>query len=506
MRVAICGIHIESSTFTPYRSSADDFAVRRGADLRDRYPFLTAGAPLAEAAEWLPLLHARALPGGPVVAGDYAAWKREILDGLLASGPVDGVLLDLHGAMSVEGLDDAEGDLARAVREAVGPDAVLSAAMDLHGNVSEQLFDACDLLTCYRTAPHVDVWETRERAARNLLEVLAAGRPVHRALVHVPVLLPGEKTSTRTEPAASLYASLAELEARAGLRDAAIYMGFPWADEPRCAAAVVVTGEDGAEVSTAALALGERLWAARHDFAFVAPARSLEDAVGEALDAGEGPFFVSDSGDNPGAGGTGDTTAALAAFLRAPAVRSAERSVLIASLVDPATVARARELGVGAHGTFRVGGRIDARPPGPVELDAEVRHVLDDGEGGATAVLRSGGLDVVVTSRRTQYASAAMFERAGVPLGTHDVVVVKMGYLEPDLYAVQRGSVIALTTGGVDQDLPRLGHRRIRRPMVPFDDDAPRPCAVRTRTTRVAEAPAARRPEPVPGMPGPGTA
>ncbi|WP_207632173.1 M81 family metallopeptidase [Occultella kanbiaonis] len=490
MRVAICGIHIESSTFTPYTSSAADFSVRRGAALLARYPFLAPGTPLAGTADWVPLVHARALPGGPVVDADYAAWKKEIVDGLSQAGPLDGVFLDLHGAMSVQGLQDAEGDLVRAVRDAVGPDAVLSAAMDLHGNVSDELFDACDLLTCYRTAPHVDVWETRERAVRNLLEVLASRGPVHRALVHVPLLLPGEKTSTRAEPAASLYARLPQIEARTGILDASIYIGFAWADEPRCKAAVVVSGVDEGAVGDAAMEIGTAMWHARHDFEFVGPARTLADAVTESVTSPRRPFFVSDSGDNPGAGGASDTTAALAAYLAHPEVATGRVSVLVASIVDPGTVARARDLGVGGRGSFELGGHIDSRAPGPVEFSGEVRHFVEAAEGGATAVLRSGGLDVVVTSRRAQYATALMFARVGVPLGRHDVVVVKMGYLEPDLFAAHQGWVIALTAGGVDQHLPRLGHRRIDRPMVPFDADAPAPTTVRTATTARAAAPA----------------
>src|SRR5690606_5441981 len=116
-------------------------------------------------------------------------------------GPLDGVFLDLHGAMSVVGTDDAEGDLVAAIREVVGPEPMLSASMDLHGNVSEVLAREVDLLTCYRMAPHEDAWETKNRAARNLVQTLETGVTPVRAWVKVPILLPGEKTSTRVEPA-----------------------------------------------------------------------------------------------------------------------------------------------------------------------------------------------------------------------------------------------------------------------------------------------------------------
>lgn len=475
MRIAICGIHIESSTFSAHLSTAADFEVTRGGQLLARYPFLVAGQPLASRAEWVPILHARALPGGPVAAGDYQAWKDEIVAGLRASLPLDGVFLDMHGAMSVMGMDDAEADLAAAIRAVIGPDALISTAMDLHGNVSEELFGLCDMLTCYRTAPHIDVWETRERAAQHLVDALSSGERVHRALVHVPILLPGEMTSTRVEPAASLYARTPELTARDGVWDASIYIGFAWADEPRCKAAIVACGTDAGAVEAAAAELAKAMWGARHDFVFVGPTATLEDAVTAAIESDARPYFISDSGDNPGAGGADDTTAVLAEFLSRPEICSGRVTALVASILDPATVARATEAGVGATTEFEVGGRLDTREPGPVDVLAEVLQLGEDALGGGTALLRTGGLDVIVTERRTQYASASMYEAAGAPLGSHDIVAVKMGYLEPDLYQAQRAWVIALTPGGVDQDLRRLGHRSIDRPMIPFDEDAPAP-------------------------------
>ena len=179
----------------------------------------------------------------------------------MAEAPLDGLVLDIHGAASVVGLDDMEGDLALAVRAVVGPDCLISSGMDLHGNVSRTLAETVDLLTTYRTAPHVDWQETKERAARNLLDRLAlpAGRrrPA-KAWVPVPILLPGEMTSTRQEPATSLYARVPEIEALDGILDAGIWIGYPWADEPRNCAVVMAVGDD-AEL---ALARGGRPGAA----------------------------------------------------------------------------------------------------------------------------------------------------------------------------------------------------------------------------------------------------
>ena len=350
--------------------------------------------------------------------------------------------------------------------------------MDLHGNVSTDLFEDLDLLTCYRMAPHEDALESRRRAMANLADRLLGGRgrPT-KVLVHIPILLPGEKTSTRVEPARRLYARIPRLAAQAGVLDAALWIGFAWADQPRCKAAVVLTGDGAPErLRELALAWAEEMWAARGEFEFVAPVDSMAGCLAWAKDAAR-PTFISDSGDNPGAGGADDTTAALAALMAWEPAMTGRLHVICASLHDARAAAAASAAGVGATAEFSVGGKIDARAPGPQTFRARVEAIAEDPQGGRVAALRAvaadgatTGLVVVVTENRKQYADAASFALLGLDPAAADVVVVKIGYLEPDLYEMQAAWQMALTPGGVDQDLMRLGHRRIDRPMVPFDD------------------------------------
>ncbi|WP_328808525.1 M81 family metallopeptidase [Nonomuraea montanisoli] len=468
LRIAIGGIHIESSTFSPHRSGTDDFEVTRGQALLDRYAW--RDEPWAREVEWVPLVHARALPGGAVEPEAYDAWRTEIVEGLSA-GRFDGMLLDFHGAMSVAGRQDAEGDLITAIRGALGPEPLVSAAMDLHGNVSPTLFEGCDLLTCYRTAPHVDVWETRERAARNLVDALERGGRPHKALVHVPILLPGEMTSTRVEPAGSLYARIPEIEARPGVIDAAIWIGFAWADEPRCTGAVVATGTDREAAERAARELASAFWQAREEFAFVAPTGSMDECLEVALKDAARPYFISDSGDNPGAGGADDVTYAVERMLARPEIRDGSVRAVFASLFDPEAVAEIADLPVGSPVAVRAGGRVDARPPGPLLLEGTLEAVADDPDGGRVASVRVGGLSVFLTSRRMQYRLLESYRRLGVDVAGVDVVTVKIGYLEPELFEAAAGWMLALTPGGVDQDLVRLPYAHLNRPIFPLDRD-----------------------------------
>jgi len=469
-RIGIGGIHIECSTFSPHVSTDSDFAVRRGADLLARYSFTTM-----DVAEWVPLVHARAVPGGPVDPDTYGRLKEELLRRLRDAGPLDGLVLDIHGAMHVPGYDDVEADLAAAVRATVGPSCLVSAASDLHGSITEALVRQVDLITAHRLAPHEDEWETRDRAARVMVECLRRGvRPV-KAWARVPVLLPGEKTSTRLEPARSLWGSLAEVERVPGVLDAAIWVGYAWADEPRSSAAVVVTGTDERVVLDQAAALAERYWAVRDDFVFVGPTGTAEQAIAEALSSSRRPFVISDSGDNPTAGGAGDVPYLLERLLTRAEVTGGAVSVIYASIADPAAVQACAGVGVGARVDLSVGGWMDTRHGRPLPLTGRVVAVVEDPAGGLTSVVAVGGARIIITSLRKPYHLIDDFARLGLDPHRTDVVVVKIGYLEPELQRLARGWIIALTPGGVDQDLMRLGHRRIARPLYPFDLDMPDP-------------------------------
>lgn len=483
-RIAILGMAIESSAYAAHRADYRDFGVLEGRDVVGRYPFLAPGGILAEAAEWIGVFYARSIPGGRVRPEVYADFRERMLSGLrelVAAGPLDGIYLDIHGAMSVDGMGDAEGDLVTAIRAVVGDGPVITAPMDLHGNVSEALALGVELLTCYRMAPHEDAWDTRERAARNLVEWVRRGEKPHRAWVRVPILLPGEKTSTRVEPARRLYGRIPAIEQLPGVTDASIWIGYAWADEPRCHATVLVSGDDPQLIAAEAERLASEVWDAREEFDFVGPPGSLDEGVERAIahrDAGGArPYLISDSGDNPGAGGTGDVTWTLTRLLRTPALFTDEAPLTyVASIFDAAAIETLFALEIGDAVDVTAGARVDDRVSGPVRITGILQSLhTGDPDAGRIAVVRKGGLCVIVTEFRKAYHATKDFADIGLDPEAADIIVTKIGYLEPTLYEVAKGWTLALTPGPVDQDLLRLGHQRIERPMFPFDAFDERP-------------------------------
>src|SRR4028118_1552741 len=252
--------------------------------------------------------------------------------------------------MSVLGLDDPEGDLIARIREVIGKNTIISTSMDLHGNVSWRLAKNTDLITCYRMAPHEDAMQTKKRAVDNLLTRIETGKgkPGYKAWIPIPILLPGEKTSTRIEPGKTLYAAVAPAALQKGIIDAAIWIGYAWADEPRNHGVVMVTGDDKEKVTSTAEQLANSFWKVRSEFVFVAPTGSLKESLDKAVASSKHPFFISDTGDNPTAGGAGDVTWTLTQILNHEAFKQeAGPSLIYASIPDEKLVKKAIAVGVG---------------------------------------------------------------------------------------------------------------------------------------------------------------
>ncbi|WP_423126602.1 M81 family metallopeptidase [Gaoshiqia sp. Z1-71] len=473
-RIAIAGLGIESSTFSPARTGEDAFFTWQGDEIYSYYPFFSDST-LTRRAQWTPIRLSRSLPGGAVTREAYESLVGQTLDLLEKNKPYDGLFLDIHGAMSVVGLDDPEGDLIIRIRQVIGKETIISTSMDLHGNVSWRLAENTDLITCYRMAPHEDAMESRQRALENLLDRIESGKgkPAYKAWIPVPILLPGEKTSTRIEPAKSLYQAVAPAAAQEGIIDAAIWVGYAWADEPRNHAVVMVTGDDQEKVTGTAEQLARHFWEVRDEFSFVAPAGSLHECLEKALASDKHPFFISDSGDNPTAGGAGDVSWTLMQLLARPEFKSGNGpSLIYASIPGPDLIGKAIAAGAGKRVEGYVGAIVDARYAPPLKISGTVKSIVQGDKNAETeVVVRVGSIDVIVTKKRKPYHKEADFTRLGLNPREADIVMVKIGYLEPELYNMKADWLLALTPGGVDQDLERLSYKRIRRPMFPLDKD-----------------------------------
>lgn len=468
-RVLTAGIRHETNTFIPRMTTLEDFTVLRGEEaLRDQ-PW--ASFLMAEGVEVIPTLHAYSGPSGLVSKEAYEQFRDEIIDGIREGRPVDGIFLDMHGAMHVEGYPDAQVDFIRKIRSVVGEKVVIAASFDLHGNISPEFIEGLNIVSAYRTAPHVDGDETRVRTVKLLMEALRNDLLPQTAHLNIPIIIPGEKGITSVEPLKSLYASLDQISAMDGLMDASIFVGMPWTDVYRAGMSVQVVARDaqylsGAQEQVAALA--DAIWEQRGMLQFDVPTGSINEAIETAMEAPEHTVFITDSGDNITAGAAGDGTLVLDRLLayRVP-------DAVLAGIVDPEAVEQCVAAGAGAEVHLTVGGKIDSVNCEPLPISGKVIRLGNASPAfkQMTATVRVEGVLLVLLSDHAAFTDPSHFEAVEIDPLAHKIVVVKEGYLFQGLRDIAPRSIMALTPGFAYQLVENLAYENVRRPIYPLDPD-----------------------------------
>ena len=464
LRIAYGGIGIECSTYSRLRTRMNEFTILRDAELTssDRFQFLKR-YPIT----FMPTLLATAVPGGPVERKTYETIKAEFLKRLEALLPLHGLYLPMHGAMFVEGIQDAEADWYHAARKVVGPDCLLSASYDLHGNISQPIIDTLDMLSAFRTAPHIDREETMLRATDILLHCLREKIRPTLMWAPIPVLMPGERSSTEWEPGKRLWAQLPALNREPGILDVSMLVGYVWADEPRSTAAVVITGTAPDNQRRVATNLAQQYWDARAEFKFGTETCTVDDCVQRAIDAKMQPAILADSGDNPTGGGNGDQATVLESLLRHKA-----QNVVFAGITDRPATEACYKGGVGARIPLSIGATLDPKASQPVETEAVVKFLLaETNPARREAVVQIQGITLVLAAYRRPYHDIQDFTGFGLDPKSFKIVVVKSGYLSPELAPIANPSLMALSDGAINQDIVHLPANSYRRPSYPFVAD-----------------------------------
>ena len=493
MRVAIGGISHESSTFSVVPTTLADFRQRgyfEGAELERLRGTRTPIGAFYDAArdfdfEVVPTLSAGAVPGGPVTAEATEHLVGRLVEGLraaLADGPLDGVLLGLHGAMVSELDDDGESYILRAVRDVVGPQLPVLATLDLHGNVTQEMVDLATVLIAYDEYPHTDPYERGYEAGELLARIVREGVRPTPALVKIPLLAGLQRQFTGAEPMASVKRLAHEIEAEPGVLNASYLPGFAWADIPAMTFSVIVTTDgDPAGARRAANRLASAIWERRDDFV-VRPV-PVDQAVQEAMAAPRGPVVLADIGDNPGGGTPADGTVLLEALLRHGATRAA-----MALIADPEAAAQAVAAGEGATVSLRVGGKVDRLHGDPLDVTARVLRVTDgrfrhtgpmsagvEVNLGPTAVLAVQGSDggevqLLLTTYRYQPTDLEVFRSQGIEPTEQQILAVKSSVHYRAAFTPIAAQIVEVDTPGLtNPHLERFAFHRIPRPMYPLD-------------------------------------
>ncbi len=467
IRIMTGGIRHESNTFVSDLTQEGDFTQLRGNDVLEQTQWAEYFA--ESNIEIIPTLHAYARPYGVVSREAFEKFMNEIIEGAKNAGRIDGVFLDMHGALHADGYDDAQAYFVSALRQVVGDDVIISGSFDLHGNMSEDFVNQLDILTAYRTAPHIDGAETRIRAMELLIDAIRNDyRPV---IVHIPVplLIPGEKGITFTEPLKSIYERLPVIAEKEGLMDASIFIGCAWSDLDRTSITVQVVAKDSSYLKPAgneAKELARALWDARGELDFEVPVAEIDDAIKMALDHYPETVYISDSGDNTTAGAAGDVPLVLEKL-----IEHGVSNAVVAGITDRDAVRACEAAGAGAEVQLTIGGKLDKVFGHPFTFEGVVRKVARTSYNDTAAIADAGGISVVLLSQRRSFTRVNDFEELGIdPLG-YQIVVVKLGYLFPELREIAPHTIMALTPGTAYQVIENLPYRNIRRPIYPLDPE-----------------------------------
>lgn len=487
MRIVTARVNHETNTFSPVPTPLESFTPRWGAEARTA----AEGSPtpigafvdfaIARGATVDTPVFAHANPSGPV---DDAAFEA-IADAIVqAAAGADAVLLDLHGAMVTESLEDGEGELVARVRAAAG-DVPIGVALDLHGNISARLVDVADVIVGFATYPHVDLRETGERVARIVGLMLDEGLRPAMALAHPPMLAHTLCMNTFVPGAMREAVDAARTAETGPVLAATIFGGFPLSDIADAGASAVVVAEDAASARASADALADLLWARRDAFVYreEPPARSLARAK-EA--AARGRVLLLDHGDNCMSGGTCDTMDVITGALEAGL-----SGILAGPIADAAAVDAMTRAGVGAIVTLPLGNVVDMpligdKKPAPV-LTGRVA-ALGDGryvisgptytgmtcEMGRTAVLDVGAALILVSERPHEPWDLGVFTQIGLHPSAARVLILKSRMYARPVFEPLVETVIECASHGVTSSDPALFRfRRLPRPIYPLDPDTP---------------------------------
>jgi microcystin degradation protein MlrC len=423
--------------------------------------------------ELVPLLWASANPSGPVTEDAFEAIAFMLDRMIRDAGPLDALFLDLHGAMVSEHLEDGEGELLRRLRQRVGAALPIVVALDFHANITPAMFEHASGLLAYRSYPHVDMAQTGQRAWE-LMDRLLGGRVLHKGYRQLPFLIPMPWQSTLAEPMRSLVA-LGDSLASEQVFSAEFVPGFPLADIYHSGPSVIAYGHDRMAVERAVESLTEAVLARQADFGgrLYAPTDAVAYAIEQGLRREAGTIILADTQDNPGGGGSGDTTDILHELLRQNAQRVCVGVVCDAGFAEAATYA-----GVGAVIEIPLGAASGIGAP-PLQVPFEVLALGTGrftGTGpfylgchmdlGPMARVRCGGplgIEVVVSSRKQQAADRAMFRHLGADPADYRILVLKSSvHFRADFGELADEILVVAAPGANAADLRQLRYEKLR--------------------------------------------
>ena len=491
MRIAIAGFQHETNTFAPTITKYEDFVMT------DSWPGLLRGdmvmsetcgmnLPITGAIksaeaftdsnqgrpiDLIPLLWCSAEPGGYVSDDAFDRIAGMICDGIAASGQIDGIYLDLHGAMVTASHFDGEAELLRRIRAVAGDNIPIAISLDLHANVTHEMVNYANLITIYRTYPHLDMAATGGRAMDGLLHILS-GAQIASGFRQIPFLIPLPAQYTGADPCLTIYQHILQISSDHG-SFAEWAMGFSASDIPDCGPSVLAYAPTSERADAMVADICDRIMAAEADFdpMLIDPKPAVQIALNNTSAR---PVVLADVQDNPGAGGSGDTTGLLKALYSADA-----DGVVYGVICDPDFTQIAHQAGIGAQVKTALGGKSGVANDTPFEAEFII-HALHDGIFTYTGEMYGGGIaeigraclvspvgaadiKIVVSTYRTQCLDQCFFTSFGIDLTATRIIALKSTvHFRADFESLASQIIHVAAPGLFECRLERLPYQHLR--------------------------------------------
>lgn len=488
IRVATAGFQHESNTFSSVPASLDKFrrsGILEGEAIRAEYAtsqstlagFFAAAAEDPEV-ELVPLVFTRLTPMGAITHEAIAHIMDRVVGAIRDNGPWDAVLLPLHGAAVSETYPDADGEMVRRVREAVGPGVPIGLALDMHGNISPQMVGNADITTVYQTTPHLDAYEQAVLCARLTLRMVRGEIRPTSALRMPPLLVNILNQGTSDAPMAALLKVADVHRNRPGVLTLSVVEGYPYSDVAEMGMSFIAITDDDQELADEiADALAAAAWSLRAELN--TGGTPIDEALTRAAAAAEGPIVLFDVGDNVGGGSPGDSTLIL------HAARRLGVSGVLQALSDPDAVRACAAAGIGGRVSLAVGGKTDDQHGAPFPISGTVTELSDGryeetgpthagfrffNDGPSAAVRTDDGYTIVLITHPGGTMSLQQFRTLGIEPTEAKILVAKGVHSpRPAVEPIAREMIWVATPGVTTADLTTFTYHHRRAPLYPLE-------------------------------------
>lgn len=484
MKVAIAALLQETNTFSPQATVRGHFLMTPGHEVLESHKTENSeihgfvDALTGVGAQIVPILGGWAVSYGRIKLADFQSLLDDLKEEIRRAGPLDGLLLALHGAWAGEGIDSCDGAVLREVRELLGPSVPIVATLDLHANLTRTMWENADALVGYQTCPHVDLYDTGRRAGDLMAAILRREvRPTMHA-VKIPMVVQAENMLTDRGEFRQIYDRVRSLEGQGTTISASAFAVQPWMDVEELGwASLVITDNDPARARSQAHELARFIWSVRKSFVISLP--SVDDALEQAMSTHGGPIVLGEGADGTMGGAPGDGTSILAGILK-----KRIDAPVAAVVVDPDAVEKAIRAGVGNSVTLRVGGKLDPDYATPVRVTGRVK-LISDGEFrykgrvytgrlvqmGRAVVLSVGRIRLLISRRPVPTTDPELYRSHGIEPRDMKLVLVKSPLgMRTEYEPIARAIIIVNSPGCCSPDLTSLPFVRMPRPMYPFDE------------------------------------